>query len=102
MAASVALAAYLGGEEAQKVRFEVRNITPTWDTVTELDEVKEDDVAAAQILQINEASKTQPIVSKMNDFWSPMESLGKAIVQGDVTLDNAAEATAQMGEGIMK
>lgn len=102
MAASVALAAYLGGEEAQQTRFEVRNITPTWDTVTESEEVEKDLVAAAQILQINEASKTQPVVSKMNDFWSPMESLGKAILQGDVTLDNAEEATTQMGEGIMK
>lgn len=102
MAAAVALAAYLGGEEAQKVRFEARSITPTWDTIAESDEVKKDPVASAQILQINEASKTQPILSKMNDFWSPMESLGKAILQGDVTKDSAEKATKQMGEGITK
>ncbi len=102
MAASVALAAYLGGEEAQKIRFESRNITPTWDTIAESDEVKEDLVASAQILQINEASKTQPVLSKMNDFWSPVESLGKAILQGDVTKDNAEEATKKMGDGIVK
>ena len=102
MAASVALAAYLAGENAQTVRFETRNITPTWDTVANSEAVKSDVVASAQILEINEASKTQPLVKKMSDFWSPVEALGKSIVQKDTTLENAKEATTQMGEGIMK
>ncbi len=102
MAAAVALASYLAGEEAQTVRFEERNITPTWDTVANSDVVKADDVAVAQILEIDEASKTQPLVKKMSDFWSPVEALGKSIVQGDTTLANAKEATEKMGEGIVK
>lgn len=102
MAASVALAAYLAGENAQTVRFETRNITPTWDTVANSEAVKSDVVASAQILEINEASKTQSLVKKMSDFWSPVEALGKSIVQKDTTLENAKEATTQMGEGIMK
>ena len=102
MAASVALAAYLAGEEAQQMRFDVRNITPTWDTVANSEEVKADPVATAQILEIDEASKTQPLVKKMSDFWSPVEALGKSIVQGDTTLENAKDATTKMGEGIMK
>lgn len=102
MAAAVALAAYLGGEKAQTIRFEVRGITPTWNSVAQSDAVKNDLVASAEILQINEASKTQPVVKKMNDFWSPVESLGKSILQGDITKDNAAEATKKMGEGINK
>ena len=38
----------------------------------------------------------------MNDFWSPTEALGKTITQGDVTLENAADATKQMGDSINK
>ncbi|WP_294405803.1 extracellular solute-binding protein [uncultured Clostridium sp.] len=102
MEQAVALAAYLGGEESQKLHFTVRGYTPTWKSVTELPEVKSDPVAAAQTLEINEASVTQPLVKKMNDFWTPTEALGKSIVQGDVTLENAAESTKQMGDSINK
>ncbi len=102
MEQAVALAAYLGGEESQKLHFTVRGYTPTWKSVTELPEVKADPVAAAQTLEINEASMTQPMVKKMNDFWQPAEALGKSITQGDVTLENAAEATKQMGDSINK
>lgn len=102
MEQAVALAAYLGGEESQKLHFTVRGYTPTWKSVTELPEVKADPVASAQTLEINEASMTQPMVKKMNDFWSPAEALGKTITQGDVTLENAADATKQMGDSINK
>ncbi|MGM9934037.1 extracellular solute-binding protein [uncultured Clostridium sp.] len=102
MEQAVALAAYLGGEESQKLHFTVRGYTPTWKSVTEMPEVKADPVAAAQTLEINEASVTQPLVKNMNNFWTPMEALGKSIVQGDVTLESAADATKQMGESINK
>lgn len=102
MQQAVALAAYLGGEEAQKARFEVRGYTPTWKSVAELDKVKLDQVVSTQILEINEASKTQPMVKKMDDYWSPAEALGKSIHQGDITKANAAEATKQMADGINK
>ncbi|MBE6070419.1 MAG: extracellular solute-binding protein [Clostridium butyricum] len=100
MQQAVALAAYLGGEEAQKVRFEVRGFTPTYESVANLENVKADPVVSAQILQINEASKTQPMVKKMDNYWSPAEALGKSIHQGDVTAANAVEATKQMADGI--
>ena len=64
--------------------------------------MKADPIAAAQTLEINEASMTQPIVKNMNDFWSPAEALGKSITQGDITLEKAAEATKQMGDSINK
>ena len=102
MEQAVALAAYLGGEESQKLHFEVRGYTPTWKSVTELPEVKADPVASAQTLEINEASVTQPMVKNMNNFWQPMEALGKSITQGDVSQATAADATKQMGDSINK
>lgn len=102
MQAAVALAAYLGGEESQKLHFEVRGYTPTWTSLAESEDIKADPVISAQILQINEASKTQPMVKKMDNYWSPAEALGKSIIQGDITADKAADATKQMGESMNK
>lgn len=100
MQQAVALAAYLGGEEAQKVRFEARGYAPTWKSVEELDAVKKDPVISAQILEINEASKTQPVVKEMANYWTAAESLGKSVAQGDIALDGAEAATKQMADGI--
>lgn len=102
MEAAVALAAYLGGEESQKLHFEVRGYVPTWKSVTESDAVKNDPVASAVIAEINNASKTQPMVKKMDNYWSPAEAMGKSIIQGDVTLDNADQKTKDMGASMNK
>ena len=100
MEQAVALAAYLGGEEAQKVRFEARGYVPTWNSLEELDEIKSDPVISAQILEIKEASKTQPLVKGMTNYWTAVESLGKAVAQGDVALDGAEAATKKMADSI--
>ena len=100
MEQAVALAAYLGGEESQKVRYEVRGYAPTWNSVGELEAVKNDLVVSAQVKEINEASKTQPFVKKMDSFWQAADALGKSIKQGDVTKSNAAEATKKVGDAI--
>lgn len=102
MQQAVALASYLSGEEAQKLRFKLRGYTPTLNSVAALDEVKADPVVSAQILEINEASKAQPMVAKMSSYWTAAESLGKSVAQGDVTKDSAAEATKTMGDSIGK
>lgn len=97
MEVAVALASYLAGEESQKLHYEVRGYVPTWKSVAESDEIKNDIVASAVIAEINNASKTQPMVKKMDNYWSPAEAMGKSIIQGDVTLDNADEKTKAMG-----
>lgn len=98
MEAAVALAAYLAGEESQKLHYEVRGYVPTWKSIADSDEVKKDIVASAVIKEIDNASKTQPMVKKMDNYWTPAEAMGKSIIQGDVTLDNADEKTKAMGD----
>lgn len=100
LAVAVKLAAYLGGAEAQTVRYETRGFTPTWASVESLDAVQSDPVVKAEILQINEASMTQPLVSNLSKFWTPMESLVSGIATGEVTLDNCVEKTTLMGDTI--
>ncbi len=99
---AVALAAFLGGEKAQALHYETRGITPTWKTLANSEAVKKDVVALAQILEIAEASVTQPMVAKMGNFWDPMAALGTSILSGEVTESNAAEITKKAGDAINK
>lgn len=94
---AVALAQYLGGEECQQIRYETRGITPTLASI----EVGDDEVAAAEMSEISDASFLQPVLSEMNAYWTPAETMGKEIIQGDVTADNAADKTTAMVEGIL-
>lgn len=98
---AVALAAYLGNAECQQIRFNTRKIVPTDKTVAASAEVQSDALVAAQALEISEAAVVQPLLAEMGNYWTPAESLGKEIVQGDVTEANAAEKTAAMVKGIL-
>lgn len=94
---AVALAQYLGGEECQQIRYETRGITPTLASI----EVGDDEVAAAEMSEISDASFLQPVLAEMDAYWTPAETMGKEIIQGDVTADNAAAKTEAMVEGIL-
>ena len=98
---AVALASYLGNAECQQIRFETRGIIPSNEEVLASDAVKADAVAQAQAATISETSKVQPVLTAMNSYWTPAENMGKEIIQGDVTEDNAAEKTQAMVDGIL-
>lgn len=98
---AVALAAYLGGEECQQIRFDARGIVPTNKNVAASDSVSADVVAQAQAQEIANASVVQPLLDEMANYWTPAETMGKEIVQGDVTKDNAKDKTDTMVKGIL-
>ena len=91
MQVAMALAAYLAGEDAQKDHYDMRNILPTNTNVAVDDEIA---TAVADVM-IN-TSIMQPLVSEMGNYWTPAENMGKALVAGEITHDNAAEKTADM------
>lgn len=91
---AIALAAYLGGADAQKDHYDMRNIIPTIASV----DVGEDLVAAAQVDVLNGKSVLQPLVAAMGNYWGPAENMGKELVAGSVTEANAADKTAAMNE----
>lgn len=98
---AVALADYLGGEECQQIRFETREIIPTNKTVAQSEAVLSNEIAQAQTAEIANASVVQPLLDEMANYWTPAETMGKEIVQGDVTKENAAEKTQSMVKGIL-
>ena len=73
---AVALAAYLGGTDAQKAHY--------------------DPLAKAQMDTMSFASIVQPLQANMGNYWTPAESMGKELVAGTVTHDNAADKTEAM------
>ena len=88
---AVALAAYLGGTDAQQAHYELRNIIPTDVNVT-----VDDALAQAQMDAMDFASIVQPLQADMGNYWTPAESMGKELVAGTVTHKNAAEKTEAM------
>ena len=91
---AVALAAFLGSTEAQQSHYEMRNIIPTDSSI----DVGDDILAKAQIDTLSYASIVQPLQSAMGQYWTPAENMGKELVAGSVTHDNAAEKTEAMNE----
>ena len=88
---AVALAAYLGGTDAQQAHYDLRSIIPTDVNIT-----VDDALAQAQMDAMDFASIVQPLQADMGNYWTPAESMGKELVAGTVTHNNAAEKTEAM------
>ena len=89
---AMALAAYLAGEEAQQAHYDTRNILPSNTNIA----IADDPIATAVTGVMESTSMMQPFVSKMGNYWGPAENMGKALVAGEITHDNAAEKTEDM------
>lgn len=100
MAAAQALAAYLGGEECQKIRFEARSIAPT---VTSLvsDPAVSSNVAVAALSYQSQYTQFQSTISQMNQFWTPAEAFGAGCYNGEITADNMQEQLDSMVTNIL-
>ncbi len=88
---AVALAAFLGSTQAQQDHYDLRNIIPTDEGLT-----VDDALAKAQMDAMSFASIVQPLQADMGQYWTPAETMGKEIIAGTVTHDNAAEKTEAM------
>ena len=95
MQAAVALAAFLGSADAQKAHYDMRNIIPCAQSLLSDPALASDVAALAQDATIANTSILQPSIPEMGAYWGPAEAMGKAIVNGEVTADNAAEKTEE-------
>lgn len=90
---AVALAAFLGSTEAQKEHYKIRKTIPTDNSLLSDPEIASDALAVAQGNTVANTSVMQPFVAGMANYWANAENMGKAILSGDVTAENAAEKT---------
>lgn len=100
MKASVELAMYLGSAEAQRLHYELRNVIPCNTELNSDPEIATDPVVQAQNDTFDRTSILQPFVAAMNNCWTPVENMGKAIRNGSVTKENAAEQTKAMNDAM--
>ena len=91
--AAVALAVFLGSAEAQKAHYEMRQIVPCSVALMSDEAIKADVVAMAQGNTVMNTSIVQPSIPEMGAYWAPAEAMGKALVNGEITAENAAEKT---------
>ncbi len=102
MKAAVALAAWLGSAEMQDLHFDLRSgsVIPCATSLLSDGKYSENPAAVAQNDTIANTSKLQPSIPEMGSYWSNAESMGKALANGEVNADNAAELTEKWNEAI--
>ena len=102
MKAASALAAWLGSAEMQKLHFDLRNgeVIPCNAALLATAEFSANPAALAQDATIANTSKLQPSIPEMGNYWGNAESLGKALANGEVNADNAAELNEKWNAGI--
>ena len=100
--AASALAAWLGSAEMQQLHFELRNgeVIPCNAALLATDAFSSNPAALAQDATIANTSKLQPSIPEMGAYWGNAESLGKALANGEVNADNAADLTEKWNAGI--
>lgn len=93
---AIALAQYLASAEAQQAHYDDRGVVPCNTDLLAQDAIQSDAVVTAQNDTFDNTSITQPFVAAMSNYWTPAENMGKALVNGEVTHDNAADQTAKL------
>lgn len=97
MEVAVALAKYLASEESQLAHYEMRNIVPCHKALLESETLKNDAQAQAQNNVVLNTSVLQPTNASFNtNFWTNATNMANALLDGTVTLDNAAEKTTEL------
>ena len=90
---AVALAKYLGSAEAQRSHYKLRDTVPCNTEVLKDSDVAADEMVTAQNETFLKTSVIQPFVAAMNNFWTPAQNFGKALISKEITEDNAAAKT---------
>lgn len=100
MKAAQALAAYLGGEECQKIHYLARSIAPTISSLTQDADIQSNVAVAALTLQ-SQFTQFQSTITQMNQFWTPAEAFGAGCYNGEITESNMQEQLDSMVKNIL-
>nr|MBQ8243761.1 extracellular solute-binding protein [Oscillospiraceae bacterium] len=92
--AAMQLAAFLASPEGQLARYELSAITPAATACAENEAVKANFVVVTESAEMAQATIAQPTIAQMGAYWDPVKAFGDGILNGDVTVENAAEKLA--------
>ena len=95
------LAAFLATPEAQLAHYEFNGTAPVSTDLLENNEtIKADQSCAAAVATVADIAVTQPSIPEMGAYWGAAEAMAKAIVNGEVTADNAEAKTADFNTSL--
>ena len=96
------LAAWLGSAEMQDLHYELRNgeVVPCSVSLIASGEYESDPAAVAQNATIANTSFLQPTIPEMGTYWGNADPMGKALVNGEINAENAAEMTETWNAGL--
>ncbi|RDU22390.1 extracellular solute-binding protein [Anaerosacchariphilus polymeriproducens] len=100
-AESMLLAEYLSNEKCQKMRFEVRNSSPTNVNLLKNKELLNTSPAVAVLSEQVKTSTNQPSISQITNFWQPMEAFGQDCIAKAVTKENMKEKLDSMVKSVL-
>jgi len=104
MKAAMQFAAHMASVDSQKLRFELRNITPAATALQDLDAIKNSICAQAIFDTMSGKSACQPKIPEMDPVWGPVGTFGGNVKEGVVNKDNIKESVdaldAQLKGGI--
>jgi len=104
MKAAMQFAAHMASVDSQKLRFELRNITPAATALQDLDAIKNSICAQAIFDTMSGKSAFQPKIPEMDPVWGPVGTFGGNVKEGVVNKDNIKESVdaldAQLKGGI--
>ena len=102
MKAATALAAWLGSAEMQDLHYEIRNgeVVPCSVSLIASGEYDSDPAAVAQNNTIANTSVLQPTIAEMGNYWNNANPMGQALVNGEITAENAADMTETWNAGL--
>ena len=98
--AATALAAWLGSTEMQQLHYELRNgeVIPVDASLVDL--YADNAAAIAQQNTMAFTSKLQPNITEMGMYWTNADPMGKALANGEINADNAADQTEIWNTGL--
>lgn len=88
---AIALAVYLGGYDSQLLHYQTRGYVPCYLSLLENEEIQQDAVVAVDAYTIANIAVARSTFAEMTYFWTPAESFGMALRDGELTHENAAE-----------
>lgn len=94
-------AEYLSNEKSQRIRFEVRNSSPTNLNLVNDTALLSSSPAVATLSEQVKTSTVQPSIPQIGNFWSPMEAFGQDCIAKAVTKENMQEKLDTMVQGIL-
>ena len=97
---AVAFAKFLASPEAQQKHYELRAVVPCNTELLSQEPIVSDALVLAQNDTFENTSIIQPYVKKMSNYWTASDAMAPAIINGEVTHDNAAKKTEAYNEAL--